>query len=72
MKNKYLADTLKSMLRDICDDDDYINGIMLLLRQDKHKKKMISFINKAKRKPTPDDVHYYAFILDDENGPSDE
>lgn len=72
MNNKYLADTLESMLRNICSDNDYIRGIMTLLSQDKHKKKMISFINNSKNNLTPDEISYYALILDKENGPSDE
>ncbi len=70
--NKELSKKLECMLKNICDDTDYVRGIMILLRKDKHKSKMIDFIRRSKTKPTPDEVSYYALILDKENGSADE
>ena len=70
--NKELSNKLEHMLKNICDDNDYVRGVMILLHQDKHKEKMIDFIKNAKIKPTANEVYYYALILDKENGPADE
>ena len=67
-----LETELKLLLKEICDDSDYIQGVLGLVSRIEHKRKMIYFIKNSKAKPTPDEISFYALILDEENGPSDE
>lgn len=65
------ADVLRPLLRDVYDDDDFVEGVIAVAREEENRRVIIDFIAHAKDvgdEVTSDDLLMLAIYLAD-NGP---
>ncbi len=64
-------DILKSLLTDVYNDKEFIDGVLHLAETEEHYKLIIDLINKRGRNMDPDEISVYALELDKQKNPQD-
>lgn len=64
-------DILKSLLTDVYNDKEFIDGVLHLAETEEHYKLIIDLINKRGRNMDPDEISVYALKLDKQKNPQD-
>ena len=64
-------DILKSLLTDVYNDKEFIDGVLHLAETEEHYKLIIDLINKRGRNMDPDEISVYALELDKQKNSQD-